>query len=230
MSFRGASSTQFHVNITKFPRPAKRVPKKEEWDAIEDFCNDNRPQDSAEITVSDSPAGGKAMGFANGGIGGGGSATAQQPWTILPGDDPETVKVGPNSSLMETFTTEMSIADKTDSFEVGVDELLYIHIEYPAMTATLVAGAPWTDYPEVFNYTGSGPYTITDAYFLIAYGALPENAEGLQGVTITPDPGDPWKVVRCCFTPLVIDWVNPGGGFVFRYPRPHIRPGPVIVP
>lgn len=192
------------------------------------WCKSNRVVQGVNVSITDAPGGGKLIDVNLPG----GLIAGLSPWEIVAAGG-ESVKVSTNSSLMTRDDTAAGIGAIGDSFTLTAGQVLFLHLVFGGgVTVTLEAGDKWANYPRVYNTTGSGtlldPFVLSDAYFLIGYRATLAEAEGLEGVTIRPATGDAYKIVRTCYTPLILDFRNPGSGFVFEFPRPHIRPGPDV--
>lgn len=188
------------------------------------------PRDGHGSTVTDAAGGGKSVNTRA--RGGSGVVAAGGPWEILSAGVGD-VKVGPNSTLLETaeVDSEMVITNIGNSFTVGLNQVLYLETEYAGSTPTAVTlkgGNKWTEYPVPYKTSGAGtiadPLFITSGFTLLAYGAAPGDVVGLEGVLINVE----LKVVRCVFTPLRMELTNPGGGFALPMPQAGHVPGLVL--
>lgn len=170
------------------------------------------------------------------------------PWEILKGvssnqeegQDVDTVRVSTNSTLMSglDLNSEITITGIDDDFTLARNQVLYLQLTYNDSggvdSVSLVGDDQWDEYPNVTHIIGSGslddPFRVSISYFPIAYAYDIDDADDLEGINITDADGNKVKVVRLCFTPLVLRFEDPGAGFIIPYPSAGTRFGGQVVP
>lgn len=200
---------------------------------VEKMAMANKPLSGINTNVSDAQGGqGRVIdaSFTAGGVTGG----LIGPWCPVTGtSNTNKVAISKNRPILNSLTLNdvTTITDIDNEFTIGVGDLIYLKIDYdPDGTiteVTLTGGAPYASYSLPYDTTGAGtiedPLVIVSSYYLLAYGATLDDTVALaaEGIVV-----DGVRVVRCCYSPLRIDEVNTGDGFVILYPLPPSAPGP----
>lgn len=149
---------------------------------------------------------------------------ANTSWAPINGTNPNKVKISSDHSLLINYTLDdiATITNINNEFTINVNQMLYLDVEYTAFAIsaiTLRGGNRWTEYSTPYKITGgtsiTDPSVVINSYFLLAYGAAlsDDSAKNLPGPIINGV-----KIVRCVSSPLIINLVNFGAGFIIPYP------------